>query len=172
MSAPAVPAQLCTTGERSTVTGSPAGKRNQNASGKYLRCKSGGLAHYAVQGLPLTVADISKATHEDDAYSRVLLAVKSHVYDSEDLTLGPFLSVIKELTADNGCLLYGHRVVIPTRQQRRLLYELHHTQESVKAMKSKAYERIWWPNLDEEIESLVQELNQGSINTPPPYILD
>ena len=85
---------------------------------------------------------------------RVLTAIKTGVFDHQDKTLSPFTSVKNSLTLDAGCLLYGSRVVIPTRHQARLLFELHTIHMGVVKMKSSAREYIWWPGLNKEIESL------------------
>ena len=116
--------------------------------------KSEGLAHLALQGLPLTASDVAKATREDPLYGRVLTAVRSGVFDHHDETLKGFVSVRNSLTVDTGCILYGSRVVIPTKQQPRLLFDLHHTHMGVVKMKSLAREHIWWPGLNKQIEIL------------------
>ena len=116
--------------------------------------KSEGLAHLAVDKISLTACDIAKATREDPLYGRVLNAVRTGEFDVNDQTLKPFLSVRNNLHIDTGCIMFGCRVVIPTRQQSSLLFHLHHTHMGIVKMKSLAREYIWWPEMNKDIESL------------------
>ena len=67
-----------------------------------------------------------------------------------------------ELTADQGCVLWGMRVIIPPSLRNRLLQELHEEHPGIVAMKSIARSYIWWPNLDAEIELIVKSCDVSS----------
>ena len=116
--------------------------------------KSEEIANLAMHKFPLTANEVAKATREDPIYGRVLTAVKSGVLDRKDKTLSPFFSVWDNLTVDAGCLIFGSRVIIPTCQQARLLFELHHTHMGIVKMKSLAREHMWWPTLNKDIEAV------------------
>ena len=61
--------------------------------------------------------------------------------------LHPFFHRKLQLTVHNGCILYGHRVVIPFSLQQRILTEIHEGHMGVVRM------HMWWPKIDEHIEA-------------------
>ncbi|UYV84150.1 K02A2.6-like [Cordylochernes scorpioides] len=69
--------------------------------------------------------------------------------------LRPYFQRKLELTVDGECLLWGMRVIIPSSLRPNLLSCLHETHSGMSKMKSVARSHFWWPNLDNEIEFLV-----------------
>ena len=61
-----------------------------------------------------------------------------------------------ELSIDNGCLLWGLRVVIPHVLRSRVLSMLHDGHPGMTAMKQLARGVVWWPGLDGHIEDCVR----------------
>ena len=119
--------------------------------------------------LPITYKEISHATRVDPVLSRVLEFVRSgwpkHV---EDLRLKPFFHRRYELSIEQDCLLWGLRVVIPTRYQKDLLEELHVGHPGIVRMKEVARSYLWWPNVDLEIEQMVRNCgNCQQVRKPP-----
>ena len=110
-----------------------------------------------VDCLPITRKQISHATRVDPVLSRVLEFVKNgwpqHI---EDLCLKPFFHHRYELSIERDCLLWGIRVVIPTRYQKDMLEELHVGHRGIVRMKELACSYFWWPNVDLEIEQTVR----------------
>merc|ERR1711888_366078 len=76
--------------------------------------------------LPLTCQDIAKATREDPVYGKLFRAVRAGAMDSKDKDLSKFAGVFDQLYIEEEVLFYGSRVVIPTRQQHRMLDGRYH----------------------------------------------
>ena len=75
-----------------------------------------------------------------------------------------------EITVEDGCLLWGIRVITPTQLRERVSHELHTGHLGIVRMKSFARLHAWWPNFDKDIATIVQRCNdcQRSRNKPQP----
>ena len=73
-----------------------------------------------------------------------------------------------ELSTELGCLLWGHRVVIPNSLRKEVLNLLHNTHMGMTAMKGLARNYVWWPKLDSDIEETVRQCNICQMNQRQP----
>ena len=85
--------------------------------------------------LPLTVEDVAKATREDKIYGKLFNAIRSGVLDKKDKELGKFAGVFDNLHIEEEVIFFGSRIVIPSRQQQRMLDELHFSHIGIVKMK-------------------------------------
>lgn len=87
---------------------------------------------------PVTAQQIRTATARDPLLSSVLLYIRSGWPSSHpsDSKLQPFLSRKTELSVQDGCILWGAQVIIPTTLQERVLQELHEAHPGITKMKS------------------------------------
>ncbi|CAB4004480.1 LOW QUALITY PROTEIN: uncharacterized protein K02A2.6-like [Paramuricea clavata] len=73
-----------------------------------------------------------------------------------------------ELSVEDGCLLWGTRVIIPPPGRSNILTELHEAHPGVSRMKALARSYVWWPTLDEDIEREVKSCNQCQLHHTTP----
>ena len=109
-----------------------------------------------MEALPVTVRKLRAATSSDRVLSKVYRYTKGTWPQQVPADLRPFFNRRNELTVEEGCLLWGFRVVIPQSLRQKLLQELHKDHPGVTRMKSVARSYMWWPGLDKEIENLAK----------------
>ena len=119
---------------------------------------------------PITCVDIAKATENDPVLSRVLQFIMNSWPESDtDPDLKPFMSRRNEISVDNGCLLWGSRVIIPEVLQKRIADLLHDGHIGMSRMKAQARGYVWWPKMDATLENLARSCPTccEHRNTPP-----
>ena len=123
--------------------------------------------------LPLSIADVAKATREDKIYGKLYNSVRSGNLNTDDPDVAKFNGVFTELYIEQEVLYFGTRVVIPTIQQARLLEELHFTHIGAMKMKEAVRRYFWWPGITRDIETIT--LNCAGCRRfrkkPPPVAL-
>ena len=88
-----------------------------------------------------------------------------------DPTLVPFKTRQDELSTQQGCILWGARVIVPPSLQDNVLQELHDTHPGISRMKALARSYVWWPNIDSHIERTVSSCSTcQSMRSNPPTV--
>ena len=83
--------------------------------------------------------------------------------------LKPLFNRHLELSIEDGCIIWGIRVVIPKSLQTVMLKELHEDHPGVKRMKALARGHFWWPKLDQDIEQLATSCHScQAVKQAPP----
>ena len=109
-----------------------------------------------IESLPITAGDIRQAARKDRTLSKVFNYTKRGWPPTVNSALQPYFTKRAELTIEQGCLLWGIRVVVPKALQQQILQELHQDHPGASRMKSLARSHVWWPGLDKDIESLAK----------------
>jgi hypothetical protein len=84
----------------------------------------------------------------------------------------PYFDRRLELTVEQGCLMWGTRVIIPLSLRSKVMDELHGGHLGIVKMKELARSHLWWPGLDQDIESAIgtcdgcQSMKQDAKLTP------
>ena len=73
--------------------------------------------------------------------------------------LKPFFIRRHELSLEQGCIMWGMRVVVPSKHRLSILEELHAGHLGVVKMKGLARSHVWWPTIDKDIEGVTRACN-------------
>ena len=91
-----------------------------------------------MESLPVTVRQLQAATGSDTVLSMVFHYVRSGWFREIPAYLQPYSNRRNELTVEEGCILWGYRVIIPKCVRGKLLQELHRDHPGATRMKSVA----------------------------------
>lgn len=119
---------------------------------------------------PVTSADIREHTRTDQALSRVYRFCEQGwpTFSLGDPDFAPYVRRRDELSIQSGCVLWGTRVVVPSKLRSCMLRELHSTHTGSSRMKELARSYVWWPNLDKDLEELTKSCSECLALRPNP----
>lgn len=108
--------------------------------------------------LQLNFQNIATATRHDPILAKLSDAIQSGtVTQLKGDQFKPYLNKHAELSVESGCILWGYRTIIPTKQRKQILQDLHLSHMGIVKTKSFARSYIWWPNLDSDIELMIKQ---------------
>ena len=76
----------------------------------------------------------------------------------------PFHSVAIELSVENGLLMRGCRIVIPTVLQSEMLCKIHEDHLGITKCRPRARQSVWWPGISKHLEEKVKNCLECSKN--------
>lgn len=110
--------------------------------------------HFASEALLLDYKIVKAETAKDRTLSRVLSYIRDGwPVEAETRELSPYFNRKTELYCELGCIMWGHRVVVPMACRDRVLKEVHDSHMGIVKTKQMARSYAWWPGIDEAIEA-------------------
>lgn len=106
--------------------------------------------------LPVDCNQIREVTRKDPLLNRVMRYVSNGWPGKVPVDVKPFFLYKNQLTVEDGILMLGYRVVIPTTLQPKILSELHSTHQGIVKMKTVARSYVWWPQMNNQIENVAK----------------
>ncbi|XP_048578377.1 uncharacterized protein K02A2.6-like [Nematostella vectensis] len=118
----------------------------------------------------LTSEQISHWTRKDPVLAHVHeYLLRGWPTDDTDPALTPYRKRRDELSVQDGCILWGARVIIPPDGRDQVKRELHSAHPGINRMKALARSYVWWPGMDEELAEIVRRCDvcQDRRRNPP-----
>ena len=123
-----------------------------------------------LQSSPVTATQIKHWTSRDTSLSKVKDLVLRGWQHSDDANLKPYLQRHDELSVEDGCILWGNRVIVPPPGRKQIMELLHEGHPGNNRIKGLAHSFVWWPGMDYDLEAIVKQCNacQQMRHSPAP----
>ena len=122
---------------------------------------------------PITSSQIRVLTDQDPTLSRVKVWILTgwphEPPEAEEFR--PYFHRKSELSVEDGCILWGNRVIVPEKGKDTVLSMLHQAHPGITHMKSLARCYVWWLGMDKDVEQCVKSCDPCQQNQKAPPVI-
>ena len=125
-----------------------------------------------IVSLPVTEVHIQTAARTDPILGAVLRYTQQGWPSKVPEYLKPHWVRRNKFTVEKGILMWGIRVIVPTKLKDQVLQEIHQGHPGMNKMKQIARSHVWWPKIDVDIQTLskarkaCQEIRNSPASAP------
>ncbi|XP_048485025.1 uncharacterized protein K02A2.6-like [Plutella xylostella] len=115
--------------------------------------------NFAQECFPISFKDIKTETSKDATLSKIygfIMYGWPTNKDYDDIEK-KYYSRRDSLHIDQGCIVWGYRIVVPGSLRNLILKEIHDGHPGIVRMKQIARNYVWWDNIDQDIEEVARE---------------
>ena len=133
-------------------------------SDRTLQEDADAFVNLTLQSLPATehrLEDIRQQQQQDDA-CRLLIRYCQLGWPNKKLPdiVKPYTSVTAELSVQNGLLLRGCCIVVPTAVKQDILEKLHTGHLGIVKCRERARQSVWWPGLSTQLVQMIKNCRE------------
>ncbi|XP_061509326.1 uncharacterized protein K02A2.6-like [Anopheles gambiae] len=118
------------------------------------------VMHESLKQVPVSFADIQKATRLDETLQAVLKFIRegwpNEASSIKNQDIRSYYTRKESLTHVDGCILFHNRVVVPNIYRKKVLQQFHRGHPGMVRMKSISRSFVFWPGMDVDIENFVR----------------
>ena len=103
--------------------------------------------------------ELRSAASSDPEYTALLDAVRKGFpcrRDRTPLSIRQYWSIREQLSADDGLVFYGSRILVPVSARRSVLSKLHSSHQGIVRTKQRARQTVYWGGITNDIVQLVE----------------
>ncbi|KAK6761920.1 hypothetical protein RB195_022856 [Necator americanus] len=128
-----------------------------------------------LKALPVTRKTIEEESRKDERVSQVIWMLQTGTWPRKPKEqINSLKALSHELSVQNGCLYFGHRIVVPASLQEAVLKQLQEGHQGMTRMKMLARGYLYWTNINRDIEEAVRHFRncQEAAKMPKKTVLN